>query len=121
MARAFDALTRDRTLVRSATALTASYVAGTAVDVSGVSKATVFLSLTLGSLTSAEVKAEFSEGNDWFQQTDANGALREYSFTASSKRAVDLGGFVAKSLRIAAKGTGTPTGSSLEIAVCTRQ
>jgi hypothetical protein len=117
-------------VVRSSAILTGSYVAGNVLgsDVGlttllRVSNQLVLLvDLTIGDLTSAEIKVEFSDdGLNWYQEsfgsisagTDTI-SLGEHTFAATGKYFIPIR-VKAAFIRVSAKGTGTATNSLLAI------
>lgn len=113
--------------IRAALILTGSYVAGTVLDYSNTNPAlrnqlNILLDLTIGSLTSAQLKVEYSnDGSDYYQETfmDVSGAtatcsLGEYSFAGTGKYTISIP-IKASYIRISLKGTGTLTGSSAKV------
>lgn len=111
--------------VRAADALTTSYVAGTILDLSAkYNTAVLLVDFTKQSLTTAEVKVEFSpDGTNWYQESDStpssgviSEALAEHQFSATGKYRIPLYVY-DRFMRISAKGTGTVTNSSMKIDV----
>ena len=122
--------------IREAAVLTTSYV--TADEVLGEKSSPggsivaehnqlhLYIDFTLGSLTSSQVKVEFSIDNEnWFQETTLSVSsgtqtvnLSEYEFTASGQYRVEIP-IKDRYIRVSAKGTGTVTGSSMEIKAVT--
>lgn len=113
--------------IRSAAILTGSYVAGTMISPFNVNPAlrnqmNVLFSFTIGSLTSAEIKIEYSHDNvTYFQDTFESIAagtstltLGNYTFSATGNYVLSLP-IKFSYIRISAKGTGTVTSSSLTI------
>ncbi len=119
--------------VRSSLILTDSYVAGTVIGPTstGVFKANcnefnmllVDLDFTIGSLTSCEVKVEFSEdgGTTYLQQTSVSVAagvttasLANYTISATGKYRLEIP-ISTQTVKISAKGTGTVTSSLLAV------
>jgi len=108
--------------VRTDSILTTSYVAGHDVtSLIGNDQLVAYIDLTLGSLTSAEVKIEFLNDGEWYQETfesiasgSAIDTLGEHVFTADGKYRL-LIDTKDSAVRISAKGTGTVTGSSMAI------
>jgi len=60
--------------IRSAAILTGSYVAGTVIDTGGIyNQGILNLQFTIGSLTTAEIKIEFSNDNStYYQESNAS-------------------------------------------------
>jgi hypothetical protein len=113
--------------VRSAAELTGSYVAGTVLGIEEVhgglhNQVVLYVDLTLTSLTSAEIKVEFSDDNvTYFQETFASisgttetDSLGEHTFTQAGKFRIPIP-IKDNYIKISAKGTGTATGSSMAI------
>ena len=129
--------------IRSAAILTTSFVAGTLLGggnslqvVNGAigspsrnNHLELYVDFTLGSLTNATIKVEFSnDGTNWYQETEDNlatstGVITEVAvtriFTATGKYRVPINinslWINANWIRISAEGVGTVTGSSLAI------
>lgn len=126
------------TSVRAAAILTGSYVPGTVLGGSNQKDSTLeslfrnnqlvaLFQVTLGSLTTVDIKIEFSnDGTTWYQEAyDAIGtpassavtiteSLITRSFAASGNYRVAIP-MLDQFCRISAKGTGTVTSSSLTI------
>ena len=116
--------------VRSSAVLTGSYVGGTVLGTPGtvplqsylLNQVVIYIDLTLGNLTSAEVKVEFSNDNsDFYQETAvaisggvAGTSLLAYTFTASGKYRIPVP-VKDKYIRISAKGTGDVTNSLMAV------
>lgn len=118
--------------VRSSTVLTGSYVAGTVIGASDVdihlqNQLILLIQFTIGSLTSAELKIEFSNDNSTFiQQTiQAPGAISsgtqtinnysaEHKFSATGNYEIALP-INYKFIKVSVKGTGTVTDSLMAI------
>ena len=111
--------------IRASTVLTGSYVAGTLLrdDISKYNQLVVLVDITLGSLTSAEVRVEFSLDNvRWFQKpfqlvissTQASVSSGEYTFTVDGLYPMDFP-IAYNFIRISAKGTGTVTNSLMQV------
>lgn len=107
---------------RAAAALTNSYVASSAIDVRNASQVIFFIAFTIGSLTDADIKVEFSpNGTTWFQETfaaidgdtstETNG-VHTYAATGNYRLPIEVAG---EYIRISAIGNGTVTGSSMAI------
>ena len=123
-------LNYEKKAVRAAAILTDSYVAGTIVQPdlavyshsAGQNQLTVMIAFTIGSLTSAQVKVEFSDdGTTYYQDTNASTSwgtttlsLGEYSFSAAGNYLIHIP-IRYKYIKISAKGTGTVTNSSMTI------
>jgi len=110
--------TSDVKTLRQAAELTTSYVASNSVGCKGYSRASLLIDLTLGSLTDARIKIQFSPDNsNWYDETDTNVAGHasiEHVFTASGKYCLPVE-LADQYIRIQARGTGTVTGSSLAV------
>ena len=116
----------DRLLVdvRDAAVLTNSYVASDyeLTALGQYNQVVLEIQLTLGSLTSAEVKVEYTQdGTVWAQETfseivdDTDTlSLGEHTMAADGTYLIALP-IQTKNMRISAKGTGTVTGSSMTI------
>ena len=109
--------------IRSAAILTGSYVAGTSVILEGkYNKATVLLDFTKGSLTTAEIKFEFSgDGTNWYQEVASSttsgtttDTLVEHQISATGKYRLPVN-VTDRYMRASVKGTGTATSSSMAI------
>lgn len=117
--------------VRAAAVLTGSYVAGTdlshatpnwIVKVELKNQLELYIDLTLGNLTSAQVKLEFShDGTTWFQETfetissgTATATAGEHSFASSGKYRLSIP-IKDQYVRVSAKGSGDTTNSSMAI------
>ena len=112
------------TTLRSAAILTGSYVTSSSVAsaVEGENQLILLVDATLGSLTSIEIRVDFSDDNATFYQetfglisggTDSL-TLGEHQITVDGLYRIPIP-VADQYVRIAAKGTGTVTGSSLEI------
>ena len=114
--------------VRAAAILTGSYVAGTVINLaeSAFNQLIINSSFTIGSLTSAEIKVEFSkDGTTYYQEsvgdttttagTDLVKVL-EHSISATGNYRLAIPILPGETyIKISAKGTGTVTSSSLAI------
>jgi len=108
--------------VRAAAVLTNSYVPGAVIDTSLQNEIILYISFTKGSLTSAEIKAEFSyDGVNYFQETSrsivggtSTDTLLEHTYGASGPYVLDLP-VMCNYVRFSAKGTGTVTNSSMTL------
>jgi len=109
--------------VRSAAILTTSYVAGIELDVRDYSQMELYAVVILGSLTSIEIKIEFSEtsGGTLFQETSESIAgstitqnLAEHTIPADGNFRISVP-ICDMYCTISAKGTGTVTSSSLAL------
>jgi len=114
--------------IRAAVILTTGFVAGD-VDITRLNASPLIrnqvnflLDFTIGSLTSLDIKIEYSDdGSDWYQETfetitdDAAAmSLGLYNFTATGKYVISVP-VKSANIRISAKGNGTVTSSSLKI------
>lgn len=113
--------------VRAAAILTGSYVAGTVLSPFKGNPAlrnqlNLLVDFTIGSLTTAEIKIEFStDGTTYFQDTfeSITGGTSElslgvYQLSATGKYVINVPvkwGYI----KVSAKGTGTATDSSMKI------
>lgn len=111
-------------LVRTDAILTTSYVAGTVLETHLRNQLVLYLKYTKGSLTSLEIKVEFSHDNStWFQETFTSvssgtrtGVLGETTFAPAASANLTLTiPIMHPYVKIWAKGTGTVTNSSLEV------
>lgn len=109
--------------VRSAAILTTSYVAGTVLEeVHDQNQMILNVDFTIGSLTSAEIKVEFSSDNtNWYQETfssvsggTSTESLGERSMDTTGKRRIAVP-LKDRYVRVSVKGTGIVTGSSMAI------
>jgi hypothetical protein len=119
--------------IRSAAILTNAYVAGTTLGAETTTtlsqpneynQLVLLISLTKGSLTSAEVKVEFSPDNTtYYQETAekvdtatgiATDAVIEHQFTATGNYRLAIP-CTDRYIKVSAKGTGTVTSSSMTI------
>lgn len=109
--------------IRASAVLTNSYVAGTTLSGAQVfSQLVLLVDFTIGSLTSAELKVEFSHDNSTFYQetfssisagTDTDTA-GEHKFSATGKFCIPIA-ITAPYIKVSAKGTGTVTNSLMAI------
>jgi hypothetical protein len=112
------------TALRASSVLTNSYVNSSSIAASdnGENQLILLVDVTLGSLTSIEIKVEFSDDNATFFQESfgaiSGGAdtltLGEHTFTVDGNYRLPIP-VMDRFLRIAAKGTGTVTSSLLAI------
>lgn len=113
--------------VRSAAILTTSYVAGTVINYSNANPALnnqllLYVDFTIGSLTTAEIKVEYShDGSTYFQETfesisggTATLSLGIYQIGSTGKYVIAIP-IKASYIKISVKGTGTVTSSSMAI------
>ena len=114
------------TAYRASLVVTNSYVAGATIDTWNYNQLMVYWGTTLGSLTSHQLKVEFSaDGTTWYQETfesisgaTATSTAGEHSNTLSTTGSLRLALKITdRFVRISVKGTGTVTGSfaSLEV------
>lgn len=120
---------QDYTLypVRAAAILTGSYVAGTVLSPFNGNPAlrnqlNLLIDLTIGSLTSAEVKIEWShDGVTYFQDTFESIAAGTSTLSLGNYTIASTGTYTLSLpikfsyIRVSAKGTGTVTSSSMTI------
>jgi len=121
----------DLQAVRASAVLTTSYVAGTVLGEKGGSpdrnavehnQLILLVSFTKGSLTTAELKVEFSEdGTTYYQQTftaesggSSTDTLGEHTFSATGNYRIAIP-LADRYVKISVKGTGTVTGSLMKI------
>jgi len=109
--------------IRDSAVLTGSYVAGTVINTGGQFNQLVLnMFYTQGSLTSLQIKVEFSADNvtfvqETFQSISGGTATEtqgEHTFTGTGNFSINIPN-VQKFIKVSAKGTGTVTGSSLSI------
>jgi hypothetical protein len=109
--------------VRAAAILTNAYVAGTVItDAQSYNQLIVQCDFTIGSLTDAQIKVEFSwDGTNYFQETFkfvsagvSTDTLGVHLFAATGEYSIAIP-IVARYIKISAIGTGTVTSSSLAI------
>lgn len=117
--------------IRSSAILTGSYVAGTAIGTAPNqqdipyknNELLLLISLTIGSLTTADIIVEFStDATDWYQEsyeqvpTAGVSAVVPYtrSFAATGNYRIAIP-IKDRYIRVSSKGTGTATGSLLAI------
>jgi len=113
--------------VRTAAILTTGYVAGTVLDFNNTNPAlrnqlNILASFTIGSLTSAQIKVEYSnDGTTYYQDTfeaisgtTSTLSLGEYSIAGTGNYVIQIP-IKAAYIKISAKGTGTVTSSSMAI------
>lgn len=115
-------------IVRADAILTTSYVAGTVLtDLENSNQLMLYLKYTKGSLTSFQLKVEFSDdGVTYYQQTaeSLSGGTstctpQSYTFAPSSDQNYVLAiPIKASTVKVSVKGTGTVTGSSLQVRAC---
>ena len=109
--------------VRSAAVLTGSYVAGTTIVTrNAYNQAVIYLNFTIGSLTSLELKVEFSNDNSTFYQETASSVsggtstdtILEHTYSATGKYRIPIS-IKDRYIKISVKGTGTVTSSSAAV------
>lgn len=113
--------------IRTAAILTTSYVAGTVISYDNANPAlrnqlNLLVSFTVGSLTSAEIKVEYShDGTTYFQDTfesisggTSTLSLGNYTFSSTGNYVISIP-IKFSYIKISSKGTGTVTSSSLKI------
>lgn len=107
--------------VRASLILTTAYVAGTVIeDAHGLNQLIILARWTKGSLTSLELKVEFShDGTNWYQETftsisggTSTIVFGEYTTTTAGNYRIPVE-IKDRFIRISGKGTGTVTGSLL--------
>ena len=109
--------------VRAAAVLTNTYVAGTVIGEAQEYNQYAFeIQFTLGSLTSADIKLEFSEDNStWYQETFSSISGGTDTLTLGIHRLTSSGNYVlncgmlSRYYRISVIGNGTVTSSSMAI------
>lgn len=120
------------TPVRAAAILTGSYVAGTVIDGAGAdgvwdhNQLILYITFTIGSLTSLQVKVEFSADNStYYQETfgsistgTSTEVVGEHSFAATGNFRLAIP-IKDRFIKVSAKGTGTVTSSSVAILAIT--
>lgn len=113
--------------VRASAVLTGSYVAGTVISYANLNPAlrnqlVLLVSFTIGSLTTAEIKVEYShDGTTYFQETfesisgtTSTLSLGVYQIGATGNYVIAIP-IKASYIKISSKGTGTVTNSLLAI------
>lgn len=122
----YQGIYQPKTL-RAAAILTTSYVVADLdefkpEDVATANQIVVFLDFTIGSLTSAEMKIEYSnDGTNWYQESfgTISGGTNTLSVAENLLNATGaytvISDIAGRYVRISAKGTGTVTSSSLKI------
>jgi len=109
--------------IRAAAILTNAYVAGTVIDAGAhINQLVVYADFTIGSLTDAQIKVEFSHDNsDYYQETFdsiSGGTNTEsagvHKLTATGKYRIAIP-VKDRFIKISSIGTGTVTSSSLKI------
>ena len=117
--------------LRASSVLTGSYVAGTVYSPQGLSpkqdpvnnnQLILYVGFTIGSLTSAELKIEFSDdGTNYYQETTSSVSsgvstdkLTEHKLEATGNYRIALP-ICDRYIKVSVKGTGTVTNSLLAI------
>lgn len=113
--------------IRASAVLTTSYVAGTVVSYANANPAlrnqmNLLVDFTIGSLTSAQIKVEYShDGTTYFQDTFESVAagtstlsLGNYSIAATGKYVISLP-IKFSYIKVSVKGTGTVTSSLMTV------
>ena len=123
LTRNTDSNTRivSTTALRTTAILTNSYVNSSSVAVAeGQNQLILLLVATMGSLTSIEIKVEFSDnGTTWYQETFGAISLGTDTLTLGEHTLVATGNYripisiLDRFFRIAVKGTGTVTSSDI--------
>lgn len=118
---------KNKSLRESAILTTSYVVAELFEDLSTYNQLALAIDFTKGSLTSAEIKVEFFVAGKWVQETassisggSSTETLLDHVFTASGVYDIKIPIKCAK-VRISAKGTGTVTGSLMEISALVGQ
>lgn len=111
--------------LRTAVILTGAYVsAGTIENLGGIDQLVLKGAFTLGSLTSCDIKVEFSDGGDTFQQETVADSVSAgvttvvsnvYRLSASQNFWIPIPLACVNRIKVSAIGNGTATGSSLSI------
>lgn len=126
-----DLLSYQKRTIRSSAILTGSYVAGTVLGPTGQgtlgdpvenNQLILLVSFTIGSLTSAEIKVEFSDDNTTFYQETseavasgvATASLASHTFTATGNYRIPIS-IGDRYIKVSTKGTGTVTSSLMAI------
>ena len=109
--------------IRASLVLTDAYVAGTVLDLAAkYNRAVLLLDFTVGSLTTAEIKIEFSTDNtNWYQEVASSTTtgtttetLAVHQIGATGKYRIPL--IIAdRYMRVSVKGTGTMTNSLMKV------
>ncbi len=109
--------------IRASLILTDTYVAGTVIDLkTKYDKIALLLDFTKGSLTTAEIKIEFSPDNtNWYQEVSSSASggtitdtLVEHQIGATGKYRLVLK-TLDRYMRVSVKGTGTMTNSLMKV------
>lgn len=113
--------------LRRSLILTNSYVAATTIlNTEGMNQLILLIDFTIGSLTTAEVKVEFSPDNTTFYQETFSSvsagtsteSLGEHTFSGTGKYRLAIP-IKDKYIKVSAKGTGTVTSSLMAIEAIT--
>lgn len=113
----------SKQILRASAVLTDSYVVSSVREIRACNQLLLYVSFTIGSLTSAELKVEFSSDNtNWYQETSQvsagggiftqNPAVRK--FTASGNKRIPIP-VTDRYIRVSVKGTGTVTNSLMAV------
>lgn len=122
MAEGYNSSTQATGNIRASAILTGSYVAGTIIDTEGATQLILDVAFTKGSLTTAEIKVEFSpDGTTYYQESSssvASGvdtvslAYHQLSATGNYRIAIPV---MDKKVKVSVKGTGTATSSLMAV------
>jgi hypothetical protein len=120
-----DIIKVERKIVRAPAILTDAYVAGTVIkDLENYNQLNLYIAYVKGSLTSLQVKVEYSDdGENFYQDTfitesgdTATCVAGEYTFApAANQNFIIALPIQCSAIRVSAKGTGTVTSSSCGI------
>jgi len=110
--------------LRESAVLTDSYVEATTEDVASVNQVMLYVTLTLGSLTSAQIKVEVSPDNTTFYrlptQRSASGTITlnagVYTISADGNYVIPIESKY-KIMKVSVKGTGTVTSSLMGVKI----
>lgn len=117
----------QRVVIRPAAIVTTGYVAGTLLTkVNEYNQLKLFIDLTLGSLTTFELKIEFADDAvDFYQETDetssvtsnldtkaVNTVIHQFTLTGKYRLLIPV---MDANVKVSIKGTGTVTSSSAKI------
>lgn len=108
--------------IRAAAILTTSYVAGTVIEANQQNQLVIYFDFTKGSLTTGELKIEFSNDNsDYYQETASSttggtetDTVVEHAVGATGKYRIAVP-IKDRYIKISVKGTGTATDSSAKV------
>lgn len=108
--------------IRSAAILTGSYVAGTVIDTHLMNQLILYVDFTKGSLTTAELKIEFSpDGTNYYQETVSaissgvstdDVLVHQYDGDGAYRIPLEIND---RYVKVSVKGTGTVTSSSMAV------